>query len=182
MNSIRLRFVARCGAAFCIIGTLLGAAADAAAATINIVAFGASNTAGRNAGGPAWPEYLQEMLRAKGYDAVVTNAGVNGDTTQGMLSRMDSAVPAGTQLVILQPSVRNDRHRGGNASDRDANIATMASQLRARGIKVILFTRLAKKISPSYIASDGRHIQTEGHRVLAQLLLPQVIAAIGRPH
>jgi acyl-CoA thioesterase-1 len=174
-----IRFVTRCGAALCITGTLLACCIADAAAAINIVALGASNTRGKAAGGPAWPEYLQGMLRAKGYEANVTNAGVDGDTTGGMLSRLDSAVPADTQLVILQPSVRNDARRGGGG-DTDANIATMMSRLRARHIKVILFMRLARFIPASYLAPDGRHITTEGHRLLAAHLLPQVIAAIGR--
>lgn len=122
------------------------------------------------------------MLRARGYDVVVTNAGVNGDTTGGMLSRMDSAVPDGTKLVILQPSVRNDVGHGGNQAERDGNIAAMMSKLRARGIKVILFVRLGRMIPQAYHAPDGKHILTEGHRLLAAKLLPQVIASIGKPH
>src|SRR5258708_26317921 len=84
---------------------------DAEAASINIVALGASQTAGRgnarHSGGvspePAFPAQLESMFRARGYDAHVTNARVAGDTTDRMLALLDSIVPAGTQLVILQP-------------------------------------------------------------------------------
>ena len=76
---------------------------DAEAASINIVALGASQTAGRvigkHSGGvspdEAFLAQLQSMLRARGYDAQVTNAGVPGDTTDGMLLRLDSSVPDG---------------------------------------------------------------------------------------
>jgi len=34
----------------------------------------------------------------------VANAGVSGDTTWGMLNRLVTAVPAGTQVVILKLS------------------------------------------------------------------------------
>jgi acyl-CoA thioesterase-1 len=37
------------------------------------------------------------MLRAKGINVEVVNAGINGDTTEGMLDRLDSAVPSGTK-------------------------------------------------------------------------------------
>jgi len=177
----RFRTIAHCSAVLCIAGILIVSCIAKAAATINIVAFGASNTRGKNAGGPAWPEYLQEMLRAKGYDVNVTNAGVDGDTTAGMLARLDSSVPDGTALVILQPSVRNDARRGGGGN-RDANIAAMENQLRARGIKFILFLRLAHLIPASLIAADGMHITTQGHKLLAAHLLPQVMAAIGQRH
>ncbi|MDH8442206.1 arylesterase, partial [Klebsiella pneumoniae] len=56
------------------------------AATTNcsaqIVALGASNTAGYGVGASAaFPAVLQELLRAKGWPMTVSNAGVSGDTT-----------------------------------------------------------------------------------------------------
>jgi acyl-CoA thioesterase-1 len=39
------------------------------------------------------------MLRAKGYDVRVANAGVTSDTPSGMLARLDSAVAQGTRVV-----------------------------------------------------------------------------------
>src|SRR6185437_14234290 len=99
------------------VALLLGQAAEAA--SVNIVALGASNTyghgRGRTNGGvepsQAWPAQLETMLRAKGLDAHVKNAGIPGDTTGGMLARLGTAVPEGTQLVILQPG-GNDARRG----------------------------------------------------------------------
>src|ERR1700684_819626 len=89
---------------------LLTLAANLASATAaQIVAFGASNTAGYGVGSDsAWPVRLEAMLRAKGYQATVANAGISGDTTIGMLERLDSAVPDGTQLVILAIFPYND--------------------------------------------------------------------------
>jgi hypothetical protein len=74
---------------------LLVTAGSADAAQINIVALGASNTYGKGvARGQDFPAQLQAMLRAKGLDARVANAGINGDTTGGMLgaSRLRGAV------------------------------------------------------------------------------------------
>ena len=74
------------------------------AAPVNIVAIGASNTAGWGVGlENAYPAQLQALLRKRGIKANVTNAGIPGDVTAGMLRRLDSAVPAGTNVVILQP-------------------------------------------------------------------------------
>ena len=52
----------------------------------------------------AYPVQLEAMLRAKGYRGRVLNSGISGDTTAGMLARLDSAVPPDTRVVILQPS------------------------------------------------------------------------------
>ena len=69
------------------------AAGPASAATAQIVAFGASNTAGYGVGSDqAWPARLEAMLRAKGYQVTVANAGISGDTTMGMLRRLDAAL------------------------------------------------------------------------------------------
>src|SRR6202022_3899208 len=78
------------------------AAASADAATI--VALGASNTYGKGvARNQAFPAQIETILRAKGLNVRALNAGINGDTTEGMLRRLDSAVPSGANAVILQP-------------------------------------------------------------------------------
>ena len=52
-------------------------------------------------------------------NARVANAGINGDTTAGMLRRLDRAVPAGTRVVILQPG-GNDAPQGRRGAARRA--------------------------------------------------------------
>src|SRR5258705_13019126 len=74
--------------------------ADAA----TIVALGASNTYGKGVvRNQAYPAQLEAILRAKGSNVHVVNAGINGDTTEGMFGRLDRARPNGTSAVILQP-------------------------------------------------------------------------------
>jgi acyl-CoA thioesterase-1 len=163
----------------------LASAWSARAEALNIVALGASNTAGRGQGhhpggvdrSQAYPAQLEAMLRAKGIDAHVRNAGVAGDTTGGMLRRMNSAVPDGTQIVILQTG-GNDARRGVSSGETAANTATMTSKLEARGIKVIL---LDKSDAPASTRDpDGEHFNAQGHAAIAASLLPRVIAAAGR--
>jgi acyl-CoA thioesterase I len=161
-----------------LLATLLLAAGSADAATINIVALGASNTYGKGvARGQDYPAQLQAMLRAKGLDARVTNAGINGDTTGGMLARLRSAVPAGTRIVILQPG-GNDRRKA--QSGRETNVAAITSQLAARNIKVIMLDKVLGGMPPQYVQPDHQHLTGEGYRIIAEHLLPQVTAAIGR--
>jgi acyl-CoA thioesterase-1 len=153
-------------------------ASPAAAAPIHIVVLGASNTYGKGvARAGAFPAQLQAMLKAKGHEVRVSNAGINGDTTAGMLRRLDSAVPAGTRLVILQPG-NNDR-RKGVGDQRAGNISTIVSTLQARGTKVIVVERLLAGLS-QHLQPDGEHLTAEGFRIVAARLVPQVEAAIGR--
>ncbi len=64
---------------------------------LRIVAIGASNTQGWYVGNQgAYPARLALLLKARGIDAEVINAGVPFDTTGAMLRRLDRDVPSGT--------------------------------------------------------------------------------------
>jgi acyl-CoA thioesterase-1 len=170
---------------FIVFGLLTGAW-GASAATLNVVALGASNTAGRGQGAhpggvdrsQAYPAKLEALLRAKGYDAQVANAGIAGDTTGGMLRRLNSAVPAGTHVVILQTGGNDAREGAGG--EVGANVAQIKSKLQARGVKVILLDRPSAYAPKSTRDPDGQHYNARGHAAIAAGLLPQVIAAAGR--
>jgi acyl-CoA thioesterase I len=143
--------------------------ADAA----TIVALGASNTFGKGvARNQAYPAQLEAILRAKGANVRVVNAGINGDTTEGMLQRLDRAVPNGTSAVILQPG-GNDRRKG--SPDRTSEIQ---NRLSARGIPVIMIPNGAFGGLPHQ--PDGQHLTPEGYRMLAEHVASQVAGAIGR--
>ena len=103
---------------------LLAVAADTAkAAPIRIVAFGASNTAGYGVGSNlAWPARLEAMLRAKGYDVTIANEGISGDTTAGMLSRLNSTVPNGTRIALLAIYYYNDWRSAVSQAQHEANV------------------------------------------------------------
>lgn len=149
--------------------TLTVEAADAA----TIVALGASNTYGKGvARNQAYPAQLEAILRAKGANIRIVNAGINGDTTEGMLARLDRAVPNGTSAVILQPG-GNDRRKG--RPDRTADIR---SRLATRGIPVIMLENGMLHGLPHQ--SDGQHLTPEGYHMLAESLASQVSGAIGR--
>lgn len=148
-----------------------------ASATSNaqVVALGASNTAGKGVSSQdAYPAQLEAMLRAKGYAVSVTNAGVSGDTTQGMLARLDSAVPQGTRVVILQPG-GNDMRKG-----KASAVPEILGKLRARGIKVVMLENaMLGAIPPQMHQPDRVHLTPEGYHLLAVRVLPRVAAALG---
>ncbi len=156
------------------------AQARAQADTVTIVALGASNTAGW--GVPfdqAYPAQLQALLQAKGIDAVVRNRGIAGDTTGGMLARLESVVRPGTRLVILQPGTNDERMRV--AGERAANIEKMRALLDARGVKLLVMENSVLDALPrSELREDGVHFTPAGYAMLAERILPEVLAALGR--
>ena len=113
-----------------------------------------------------------EKRHGRKVDCVVVNAGINGDTTEGMLERLDRAVPNGTSAVILQPG-GNDRRKG--RPDRTADIQT---RLGARGIPVTMLGNGMLRGLPHQ--PDGQHLTPEGYHMLAEQLASQVSGAIGR--
>ena len=144
-------------------------------ASAQVVALGASNTEGYGVGSSsAYPAQLEAMLRAKGRPMRVSNAGVYGDTTSGMLSRLSSDVPAGTRVVILQFG-GNDMRRGVSPQERQANIAQIQAQLRARGIRTVQADgAVLGALRSGLKQADGVHLTEEGHRRVAASLLSSV--------
>jgi acyl-CoA thioesterase I len=150
---------------------MIFASASADAATV--VALGASNTYGKGVErGQDYPAQLEAILRARVSSIQVVNAGINGDTTEGMLNRLDSAVPDGTKVVILQPG-GNDRRKGG--TDRTAEIQ---GRLKARGIRVVMMPNNMFRGLPHQ--PDGQHLTPDGYRMLAAAIAPRVAGAVGR--
>jgi acyl-CoA thioesterase-1 len=158
------------------VALLLAGMPAAHAASVNIVAIGASNTSGWGVqSGYAYPEQLQAMLRAKGIHAQVKNAGIPMETTNGMLERIDRDVPAGTDIVIIQPG-GNDLRFFGTKKRRTDHVNAMVAHVRARGMKPIVYDPV---FPPEDYQWDRIHINTEGHARIAAQLVPQVIAAMG---
>lgn len=155
---------------------VLVAAGPLQARPLTIVAIGASNTTGFGVGEQnAYPAVLQALLRKKGIQANVINAGVNGDVTAGMLRRIDSAVPKGTDIVILQPG-GNDLRFFGTKAARTANIAAMAKRVRARGIRVIVYD--PDPVPADFYQWDHIHFNAAAHAKIAATLAAEMEALI----
>ena len=144
-------------------------------ANAQIVALGASSTAGYGVGASsAYPAQLEAILRARGRAMSVSNAGISGDTTGGMLARLSSAVPPGTKIVILQIA-GNDAMKGMSAANAAANRAEIRRQLHARGIRTIEADGYVQSAVRSGLRqADGIHMTAEGHRRVAQQLAASI--------
>lgn len=147
---------------------------------ITIVALGASNTEGWGVlASEAYPARLEALLQARGIDATVVNAGIAGDTTGGMLARLERAVPAGTHIVILQPGTNDERM--GLGGERAGNIEKMRSRLSSRQTKLIVIeNEMLDALPRKELREDGLHFTPTGYAILAERTLPQVLAALGK--
>jgi acyl-CoA thioesterase-1 len=145
-----------------------------------ILALGASNTAGWGVAlTEAYPAQLEALLKAEGVSATVHNFGIPGDTTRGMSARLQAGLPAGTRVVILQPGTNDARL--GQLDDRATYIAEMATWLAARDIALVMLENEVLDALPrGELREDGIHFTPKGYAVLAERLLPQVRAALGR--
>ncbi|HTS40968.1 MAG TPA: GDSL-type esterase/lipase family protein [Xanthobacteraceae bacterium] len=163
----------------------LGVLSPAHAQTIQISAIGDSNIAGRGVSPwEAYPAKLETALRAKGLDVHMVNHGINGDTTEGVLARLDAAAPAGTQVAIVWIGV-NDRKAGVPQPTIRANRQAIVGRLRARGIEVLSFDNdpaADLRGNPQYTVPNDpqHHLNAAGYDVLVGRTLGQVAALVQR--
>jgi acyl-CoA thioesterase-1 len=169
------------GATALALAALSGAAR---AEKIQIVAIGASNTAGSGVGAAeAWPARLESILRSKGCDVSMTVQAGIGDTSARILSRV-SSVPAGTKVVVYDIGAGNDQDAG--AGDTGGNKAQIDQAIRARGAKPVFaaYARIVGSESSNksawVVGDKHHHLTAQSHARVAATLAPQVMAAIGK--
>lgn len=106
-----------------------------------VLAFGDSLTAGYGLkASESFPARLEGLLRSEGHKVRVHNAGVSGDTTTGGKARLMGVLKGlkrKPDLVIVELGA-NDMLMGHDPKKTEANLDAMLSELKARGIPVVL--------------------------------------------
>jgi acyl-CoA thioesterase I len=173
----------------------------AAQSPVKIVAFGTSNTYGRNvARGQDYPSKLEAALKARSHNVQVINAGRNGEMIAGALARLDSAVPPDTQIAIVEVGV-NDRREGYALSYIQAGLDKIVDRLRERKIEVLVANYMdvsggglargtyfvsfdvARMPAALKMADDPfHHLTAAGYDVIVARMLPAVESLIKRVH
>ena len=182
---------------FVALALCIASASAALARPITIVAFGDSATYGwlvpRK---DAYPAQLEKVLRKKGYDVTVKNAGIPGDTTKGALRRFDEAIDPGTDIAIVEFGT-NDLRYHVSAKRMRANLSEIVRSLRKRGIAVLLvglgslnLAGVAKAAHVPYAqwrlprgkyrAPDHAHYNAQGYSIIIARMLPQIETLIER--
>jgi acyl-CoA thioesterase-1 len=117
-----------------------------------LVVFGDSLSAGYGLpAGQSFPDDMQRTLDKEGYAWQVKNLGISGDTTEGGVSRIDSAVRLKPAVVILELG-GNDGLRGLPLKVTRQNLETMIVAFQEVGARVVLAgMTLPPNYGPDYI-------------------------------
>jgi acyl-CoA thioesterase I len=103
-----------------------------------IVAFGDSLTQGYTLPETdAYPAQLERKLRSEGYRYNVINAGVNGETSSGALSRVKWILKMKPDIVILETGA-NDGFRGIKPDVIEKNLDDIIRTLKEANVTVVL--------------------------------------------
>ena len=78
----------------------------------------------------AYPHLIQRKLDSAGFDVDVVNAGVSGETTAGLLQRLDWLLKGQFDLFVIE-SGANDGLRGVAADAIEANLRQIIRRVRA---------------------------------------------------
>ncbi len=92
----------------------------------------------------AFPAQLEAALQQRGYQVMVQNAGVSGDTSAGGLSRLDWTLADRPDLVIVELGA-NDALRGLDPAITRNNIDAILTRLKAAGVQPLLTGMLAPR-------------------------------------
>ena len=160
-------------------------------AEVRIVALGDSAIRGHGvSASEAYPAQLEAALRARGHKVTVVNRGVDGDTTAGVLARLDRAVPPGTDIVILNigDARGNDvvlHHLSPAAAEAGAQ--SIMAKLRAKGVAVYRITRMQQGIvdrSDLHVermhdkSNTMWHLNAPGYAIVVERTFPAIEALV----
>lgn len=108
-------------------------------ASLTILALGDSLTEGLGVDNDAnYPAQLESRLREMGYkDVKVINSGLSGETSTGLVNRLDWVLQTKPDITILTIGA-NDAIRGIDVATVEANIRTAIKRLQDGGSEIIL--------------------------------------------
>ena len=108
-------------------------------APLTILALGDSLTEGLGVDNDAnYPAQLEARLQELGYkDVKVVNSGLSGETSTGLVNRLDWVLQTKPDITILTIGA-NDAIRGIDVATVEANIRTAVKRLQDGGSEVIL--------------------------------------------
>ena len=170
---------------------------SALARPIHIVAYGDSMTAGwLVARKDAYPAQLQAVLRKKGYDVTVANAGINGATALDALLRLDEAIAPDTGIALVEFGT-NDLRAHASMKTVRSRLTEVIRALRARKVAVLVIGFASLKLDDvaraetvayaewnlppgKFRARDHAHYNAQGYAIVVERMLPQVERLIAR--
>ena len=118
---------------------LLVTASTVGAEEPTIVIFGDSLSAGYGIEvDQSWGSLLQARLKEQGYEHRVVNASISGETTEGGVTRIDSALSDFSPDLVILELGGNDGLRGFPPTRIEKNLEKVIVQAKSSGAAVIL--------------------------------------------
>ncbi|MBX9808826.1 arylesterase [Candidatus Gracilibacteria bacterium] len=138
----------------------------------SIIAIGDSLTIGLGLPtGDNYPSQLEGKLRELGYNYTIENAGISGDTSAGLLSRIDWILDGANPDFVILCIGANDAFQGKSVADIEKNIRAIIEKIQSKNIRLVfagmkapfnmgaeyrnqydtMFPRLAKEYKLEYV-------------------------------
>lgn len=116
-----------------------------------IIAVGDSLTAGLGVNeDEAYPAVLEKKLQEDGFDWQVINAGISGETSSGVLSRINWIIAQHPDIVILETGA-NDGLRGVPTMTIKKDISQAVQLLKEANVEVVLAgMQMLQNYGPAY--------------------------------
>lgn len=112
-----------------------------ARAHLNVLAIGSSSTRGIGASAPArtYPSRFEAALKTHfGADVTVTNAGVNGETADATLSRLEERIAAERFDLVVWQVGTNDAVKGGDEAAFRSFVERGVGLVKAKQMDLVL--------------------------------------------
>jgi acyl-CoA thioesterase-1 len=178
---------------FVLLAFLLTAAASPAQRVQQrvIVAIGDSMTAGYGVAPEfSYPAQLEKELNKRGYPYRVVNLGVSGSTSTQALGRVNRAMAANPDIVIIQLG-GNDGAQGIRQQTSRENLRSMIRKFKPGGVRIFFaggrFPHMDEQAkeenipiiaffegvrgNPNLLQNDGVHPTAEGYTVVVKNIL-----------
>lgn len=135
---------------WCLLLLWWGGTALAASPVILVLGDSLSSAYGMNSES-GWVSLLQRKLREEGFAHRVVNASISGDTTQGALSRLPSALARHAPDIVIVEIGGNDGLRATAIEVITDNLSRILKTIREQGAKIVLTTiQIPPNYGPAY--------------------------------
>lgn len=122
-----------------------------------IVFLGDSITAGYGVEpGEAYPSLISEYWKKNNISFNTKNEGISGDTTDGVLSRLDDVLTDDVYMVFLEIGA-NDAFAKTDVASIKGNLKTIIQRIQDRKIKVTL---MAMDLPKAYYLTDAGYVKS----------------------
>ncbi len=131
---------------------LLVATASQSAGAPTVLVFGDSLSAGYGIDvDQSWPALLQSRLASQGYEHRVINASISGETTEGGITRIASALENFSPDLVILELGGNDGLRGFPPERMKSNLQAIIETAKGSGAAVVMLgIRIPTNYGPRY--------------------------------